>query len=136
MKTYHVNHTPVWIVSACRDNLTDEVNNQRHTKAKLLLIRERISYKEVFGSYQGSLERSFVIPAGPGVRCIVSQIAAHFNQECVLFLDQERNAFVCSPECFLGEQLPGKFRPLDAQFLNNYDGWTYDPAFEVYYSVY
>lgn len=81
-------HEPFVIISASKENYDNETNIK-----KAMELKGRLSgraFKVCYGCYQGAVETSFYVPGISESDAL--ELAAEFDQECVLSVDQFRAA--------------------------------------------
>jgi len=121
----NLTHTPFILFSVEQGKCTAN-DNAVHTQAcRNNLQLNSIDFKEVIGFYDGKSEVSFlVVDTDKNFRC-VKQIVKRFNQECILLVDQFRNATLD----FLSWEDPqniGTFQSVDS--ASGHNAYTVDPA--------
>ena len=83
---------PFIIFSVFNSDSTLEENTHRHVTVREFLDAESIKYIEVEGVYKGDHERSFLVSDTDRSRAIVENAAISYGQECILFVDANKNA--------------------------------------------
>jgi hypothetical protein len=123
---------PVIILSAFRKDLTDTQNMQRHTELESSLGKLKFANKVVVGCYKGVKELSYVIPYNDvAEELVLISLGEHFNQECVLKLDDNRNASLLYTN---GSQEPlGHFHPITEKDALERDNYTFSDG--IYYGI-
>ena len=88
------NRKPLIVASAERSNLSGSINGLRTASAIEWLVDSEIPFKEVEGVYKNTIEASFVIePRNESeYHKIIAVFLDHYEQECVMLLDEWRNA--------------------------------------------
>jgi hypothetical protein len=122
------NHTPCYIFSV----------NDQFLAANL---DANPAYKPLEGSYKGQTERAWLCDADTFHKDTLAPLLARDGQESVLFLDNQRNAFLrfaaaksdTSPYSEEGQEYLGEFRQADKTVAVKLDAWTRDPATGIYW---
>jgi hypothetical protein len=124
----------VIIFSAFRSELSDAVNDARHSKAIELLSFNGIRSKQVQGVYKGISEASIVTVIGNDAqRDLVMQVAREYNQESILILDADtRNARLYYLDNGQSESI-GTFQVVSESEAKSRDAYTYDSSQGYYY---
>ena len=128
---------PFYIISAESTN-RGKVDNDRASEALLhQFALKELPSKEVVGCYKGTKERSFVVHCSQNDAL---ELAIHFQQESVLFVDQFRNASLLytDPLRTPGEypiEPIGRFEACTKEEALASDGYTQDPTHDNYYHV-
>ena len=104
---------PFVIISAEKYINTAEENKKNHLDLWSQLKVEGFSIKEVEGVYEGTIEKSILVVLNK--RWLAVELAtfinyaAIFNQESILFVDEERNASLIFPYNRENSEKLGKF---------------------------
>jgi len=116
---------PFIIISAENANESKEVNAKNHNELMTQLKKDKFSIKEVEGVYQGTvlvvLNRKWLAVE----LATFKNYAAIFNQESILFVDEERNASLIFPKGGLSENL-GKFIAVTKGIATQMSNYTFD----------
>jgi len=124
---------PVLIMSAERAEYDAHTNSLRTDALVHDLARLNLSAKPVVGAYQGTREESFVV-AVPDETSLVraTALATLFDQEGVLYIDQDRRATLLY--LATGERVDlGRFRAITRAEAEHADAYTFDPLTDTYY---
>lgn len=91
-----------------------------------MLEAYKIPHKEMLGVYKGTKESSFVVVVSHWTtEAVLELVAKEFGQECYLFSNQERDAWlVYTNEGFRHEKLQGKLRAVSPTFALKQDAYT------------
>jgi len=120
---------PFVIISAERFTNTIEENKKNHLDLWLQLKRDGFSIKEVEGVYQGTVEKSIIVILNQRWLAVelatFKNYAAIFNQESILFVDEERNASLVFPKQVEAEKL-GKFIAVPKGIAIQMSNYTFD----------
>lgn len=120
---------PFVIISAERFTNTIKENKKNHLDLWLQLKRDGFSIKEVEGVYQGTTEKSILVILNKRWLAVelatFKNYAAIFNQESILFVDEERNASLIFPKGGLSENL-GKFIAVTKGIATQMSNYTFD----------
>lgn len=120
---------PFVIISAERFTNTIEENKKNHLDLWLQLKRDGFSIKEVEGVYQGTVEKSIIVILNK--RWLAVELATFknyaliFDQESILFVDEERNASLIFPQGGVSEKL-GKFIAVTKGIATQMSNYTFD----------
>lgn len=91
--------------------------------------------KHLTGCYKGTTERSYLIPLTHGLLLAdCTAFAKEHNQESILYLDNQRNAYLVYCDKDQSEYL-GTFTAVSRDRATGGDAWTYDPITKQYYMV-
>jgi len=120
---------PFVIISAERFTNTIEENEKNHNELLTQLKKDKFSIKEVEGVYQGTVEKSILVILNQRWLAVelatFKNYAAIFNQESILFVDEERNASLIFPQGGLSEKL-GKFIAVSKGIAIQMSNYTFD----------
>ena len=121
---------PFVIISAERFTNTIKENKKNHLDLWLQLKRDGFSIKEVEGVYQGTTEKSILVILNKRWLAVelatFKNYAAIFNQESILFVDEERNAsLIFTKQPWLTEKL-GKFIAVTKGIATQMSNYTFD----------
>ncbi len=100
------------------------------------LLDNNIPHKVLLGSWEGTLEVSYLVPFDQYRNVVLGEITV--GETCVLFLSKTtglnyRHAVLRYDD---GEEIPaGKFRPASKFEAESQSGWTYDPQTQSYYVI-
>lgn len=117
----------------------DVFPDQNHAQRKVLrrtLRNYGLPYKTVEGCYKGDRELSFlvVIDNNEWVS-ILREVGTVLGQESILWVDEEREAFLLECGGSYRDAHIGKFERVSPDKAETLDGWTYDSAADQYWSV-
>tara|TARA_R110000765_G_scaffold412468_1_gene512120 strand:+ start:454 stop:879 length:426 start_codon:yes stop_codon:yes gene_type:complete len=117
------------IISAERFTNTIEENKKNHLDLWLQLKRDGFSIKEVEGVYQGTSEKSIIVILNKRWLAVelatFKNYAAIFDQESILFVDEERTASLIFTKGGLSEKL-GKFIAVPKGIATQMSNYTFD----------
>ena len=120
---------PFVIISAERFTNTIEENEKNHNELLTQLKKDKFSIKEVEDVYQGTVEKSILVILNQRWLAVelatFKNYAAIFNQESILFVDEERNASLIFPQGGLSEKL-GKFIAVSKGIAIQMSNYTFD----------
>lgn len=120
---------PFVIISAENANESKEVNAKKHNELMAQLKRDKFSIKEVEGVYHGTKEKSILVVLNQKWLAVelatFKNYAAIFNQESILFVDEERTASLIFPQGGLSEKL-GKFIAVSKGIAIQMSNYTFD----------
>ena len=120
---------PFVIISAERFTNTIEENKKNHLDLWLQLKRDGFSIKEVEGVYQGTVEKSIIVILNKRWLAVelgtFKNYASIFDQESILFVDEERNASLVFPKQVEAEKL-GKFIAVPKGIAIQMSNYTFD----------
>ena len=120
---------PFVIISAERFTNTIEENEKNHNELLTQLKKDKFSIKEVEGVYQGTVEKSILVILNQRWLAVelatFKNYAAIFDQESILFVDEERNASLIFPKGGLSENL-GKFIAVTKGIATQMSNYTFD----------
>jgi len=121
---------PFVIISAERFTNTIEENKKNHLDLWLQLKRDGFSIKEIKGVYQGTSEKSILVILNRRWLAVelatFKNYAAIFNQESILFVDEERDAsLIFTKQPWLTEKL-GKFIDVPKGIATQMNNYTFD----------
>jgi hypothetical protein len=121
---------PFVIISAERFTNTIEENEKKHNELMTQLKKDKFSIKEVEGVYQGTVEKSILVILNKRWLAVelatFKNYAAIFNQESILFVDEERNAsLIFTKQPWLSEKL-GKFIAVTKGIATQMSNYTFD----------
>ena len=95
--------------------------------------------KQVHGKWDGVTEFSYVVCCNPGDFDVVNKvkaIAARFKQDCILYLDPERKAYLLFAEDnYSVPVFQGYFKPCTMSQAYKKQGYTFDPMMGQHYIV-
>lgn len=119
------------ILSAFRSDLSHVENYNRHCDLQRDLVTD-FKYKIVTGHYKGSEEYSLVIP----VACddeirILSSIAMHYDQDCILVINESNETFLHYPNG--STESIGTFKAVSKKYALDSENYTYDHESDIYY---
>ena len=121
---------PFIIISAERFTNTIEENKKNHLDLWLQLKRDGFSIKEVEGVYQGTTEKSILVILNQRWLAVelatFKNYAAIFNQESILFVDEERNASLIFPYNKENSEKLGKFIAVSKGIATQMSNYTFD----------
>ena len=104
---------PFVIISAERSINTAKENKKNHLDLWLQLKGEGFSIKEVEGVYKGTVEKSILVVLNQRWFAVelatFKNYASIFDQESILFVDEERNASLIFPYNRENSEKLGKF---------------------------
>lgn len=130
---------PCYIVSVYRKDASEEDNTHCHAGVRRFLRARQVPFKELEGMYKGELEYSFLIPAT--YANVVKQVGIFYEQESILYLDESRYAYFIAPQHVTDgpdvtpNDRAGRLDAVDESKLGDYDGYSYDPVQNLYYTV-
>lgn len=121
---------PFVIISAERFTNTIEENEKKHNELMTQLKKDKFSIKEVEGVYQGTVEKSILVILNKRWLAVelatFKNYAAIFDQESILFVDEERNAsLIFTKQPWLSEKL-GKFIAVTKGIATQMSNYTFD----------
>lgn len=120
---------PFVIISAERSTNTIKENKKNHLDLWLQLKRDGFSIKEVKGVYKGTVEKSIIVILNQRWLAVelatFKNYAAIFDQESILFVDEERNASLIFPKQVEAEKL-GKFIAVTKGIATQMSNYTFD----------
>ena len=121
---------PFVIISAERSINTAEENKKNHLDLWLQLKGEGFSIKEVEGVYKGTVEKSILVVLNQRWLAVelatFKNYAAIFNQESILFVDEERNASLIFPYNKENSEKLGKFIAVSKGIAIQMSNYTFD----------
>ena len=101
-----------------------------------LNLPDNIKVKHLKGCYKGTLENSYLIPASRTTKEQILALAAEYDQECVLFLDESRAATLLYVNDKLRVQESiGKLVQKPRAVALNQGSYTYDPSTDTYFII-
>jgi hypothetical protein len=114
-----------------KDNFT------AHMLVESLLKTAQLDYKELGGMYKGTPEQSFLVVAPFGhlspVLANIRKIAKRYNQESILYIDNEKNAYL---DDLIGQvEKIGKLTPTTQEDAVKQDGYSLDLSTGQYYVI-
>ena len=86
----------------------------------------------VHGVYQGQHELSYIIEVDGNLH-VIQELANKHNQECILYLDNQREAYLIFPDN--SEEYIGSFKSASESYAKEQDNYTYNPQTDTYYIV-
>ena len=121
---------PFVIISAERFTNTIEENEKNHNELMTQLKKDKFSIKEVEGVYQGTVEKSIIVILNKRWLAVelatFKNYAAIFDQESILFVDEERNAsLIFTKQPWLTQKL-GKFIAVTKGIATQMSNYTFD----------
>ena len=121
---------PFVIISAERFTNTIEENEKNHNELMAQLKKDKFSIKEVEGVYQGTVEKSIIVILNKRWLAVelatFKNYAAIFNQESILFVDEERDAsLIFTKQPWLTQKL-GKFIAVTKGIATQMSNYTFD----------
>jgi hypothetical protein len=121
---------PFVIISAERFTNTIEENEKKHNELMTQLKKDKFSIKEVEGVYCGTVEKSILVILNKRWLAVelatFKNYAAIFDQESILFVDEERNAsLIFTKQPWLSEKL-GKFIAVTKGIATQMSNYTFD----------
>ena len=121
---------PFVIISAENANESKEVNAKKHNELMAQLKRDKFSIKEVEGVYHGTKEKSILVVLNQKWLAVelatFKNYAAIFNQESILFVDEERNASLIFPYNKENSEKLGKFIAVSKGIAIQMSNYTFD----------
>lgn len=101
-------------------------DKDKEKQVEELMTAHKLSFKKVKGSYKGDLEDSYCAVVDEDVKLeIVFHIAAKFNQESILLVNEDRKAFLV--DVLTGDETDlGEFVAIDSSKARQLDNWTLD----------
>ena len=119
------NHTPLVIMAINTDSYTNDIK----------AIQEYIpkyNRKALQGVYKGTSELAYLVEVNDNMDAIQA-IASKHNQDCILYLDNQRNAYLVYPDN--SQEHIGVFKSASKQLAEKQDSYTYNPETNTYYIV-
>ena len=121
---------PFVIISAERFTNTIEENEKKHNELMTQLKKDKFSIKEVEGVYKGTVEKSIIVILNKRWLAVelatFKNYAAIFNQESILFVDEERNASLIFPYNKENSEKLGKFIAVSKGIAIQMSNYTFD----------
>ena len=134
-------HTPFYILSAERSNISQEFNAARTRQLAEQLTARGLDFAPVTGSYQGATESLFIVLDDADAHGdTLAQLARRYGQESILAVDANRNAELIYINQGIGgndtlrAEPIGRWAAISAERAPEFDGWTLD-ARGNYYTV-
>jgi len=121
---------PFVIISAERSINTAKENKKNHLDLWLQLKGEGFSIKEVEGVYKGTVEKSILVVLNQRWLAVglatFKNYASIFDQESILFVDEERNASLIFPYNKENSEKLGKFIAVTKGIATQMSNYTFD----------
>lgn len=111
------------------NNYVNNVDN--HVRVLDVLKLNSIPYVELTGSYNGKLERSFLITNVKTHRPIVEKLCSEYKQDCYLELDIDRHAELVFPNG--DRQSKGYLVSVSETEARSSGNYVYSPVVNQYY---
>jgi hypothetical protein len=112
---------PILIFSVYRSNYTSDQNRNVHNTILSGLQLQNIQYKELFGRYNKTLEKSILVLHNEHNEEIVKHLCKQFSQDCYLYSDSTRQTTLIYPD--KKEQI-GTLKPVSS--IAGYENYTLD----------
>ena len=121
---------PFVIISAENANKSKETNAKKHKLLMSQLKKDKFPIKEVEGVYKGTVEKSILVVLNQRWLAVelatFKNYAAIFNQESILFVDEERNASLIFPYNKENSEKLGKFIAVSKGIAIQMSNYTFD----------
>lgn len=122
-------YEPVIIFSVFQGKNSADNNYTEHQDVQSVLQVKGIKYKEVDGRFNKIYEKALVVNAEN--ETFITEVCKINNQECYLYLDQDRNAYLVNPST-KERNLAGVFKAVES----NYEGdYTLDTTTNIKYAI-
>jgi len=111
--------------------------NNKETEVIKQLTNAGMLFVEVKGCYKGIEERSFlVIEKNENTEGLIKVLATMYDQESYLKVLPDRSCELVFTDStkVLNERL-GNLIAIDKSEVSKYDGWTYVPSLDQYYTI-
>jgi len=126
------NHQPCLIISGFKKNNESAANWARHDLLEEHLLISNQAFKQLTGTYEGIEELGFlVVLFNEEDKAFICSLAVRFEQECVLYLNEDRDAFFIDLKTG-EEKLAGKFKNV-GKYKPTSGDFTYDGVY--YYQI-
>lgn len=125
------------IMSVYQSGLEATYNAMNHVTFKNTLSELGIlTFKEVIGSYKGVMEMSLMVEVKSDVVFkVLLDIAKKFNQESILYRDNENNAELIMINDSLDRVYLGKLEQVSEEIARAGDAFTFEPESKTYYKA-
>ena len=126
------NYQPVVIISAELATLSARENMERTSEMYDLLKQGGFTFAEALGMYKGAKESSFIVHTEEYGKML--ELALDFEQEAVLIVDRDREAFLKAPNDSMIKPV-GRLTAVQERDIIKLDNWTKNLANDTYYAV-
>lgn len=119
------------ILSACIQKANKTENRARMVELTAALKERGFNPTSVKGCYKG-VEESALVVNSESIGCLLKH-ARYWNQESILHVDDDLNAWLFPTEGGTCESLLGRWTEVAESVAKEFNAWTYDGVTERYF---